>query len=286
MTPNIVVFAYSQLGYESVRYLLETNPTSIAGLFTHRPSPNENIWFHPVADLGRQAGVPVWEDADLKSEDTLSQIRMLHPTLILSFYYRNLIPERILALASNGAFNLHGSLLPKYRGCAPVNWAIINGERTTGVTLHRMVRKADAGDIVDQEAVPIEFEDTALTVMGKLCGAAVKVLTRQYHPLLAGTFTTRPQNEAEATYFRRRTPEDGRIDWTRSATEIYNQVRALTRPYPGAWTSPSDQGRLFVWKAMPLPSNTGPPPGTLISEHPLRFQTGNGILEVTDFSHE
>jgi methionyl-tRNA formyltransferase len=284
MTPNVVVFAYSQLGYESVQYLLKTNRASLAGLFTHRPSPHENIWFRPVADLGKQAGIPVWEDADLKSEDVFSQIQRLNPTLILSFYYRNLIPERILALASIGAFNLHGSLLPKYRGCAPVNWAIINGEHTTGVTLHRMVRKADAGDIVDQEAVPIEFEDIALTVMGKLCGAAVKVLTRQYDPLLTGTFTTRPQNEAEATYFRRRTPEDGRIDWTRSAVEIYNQIRALTHPYPGAWTSAPGQDRLFIWKAVPIPSTTVHPPGTLISEHPLRFQTGDGVLEVTDFS--
>ncbi len=285
MNKNTIVFAYSQIGYDCLKFLLEKR-VPVVGIFTHKPSPKENIWFDSVAKLGRDAKIPVFEDANLKLDETIQKIRNLSPALILSFYYRDLIPETILKIPAHGSFNMHGSLLPKYRGCAPVNWAILNGETETGVTLHEMVKKADAGDIIDQEKVAIEPTNTALEVMQKMCKAAVNVLGRQLPKLFAGTVTKHKQDDREATYFRRRTPEDGKIDWNQPAIKIYNLIRALTRPYPGAWADLPDNRRIYIWGAIPFQAQINvkntPAVGSLLCEQPFLFQTGNGILQVTD----
>ena len=124
-----------------------------------------------------------------------------------------MIPEAVLDLPSLGAFNMHGSLLPKYRGRAPVNWAVLHGETQIGATLHTMVKQADAGDMIDQEAVSIGPRETAFEVMRKVQQAACVVLERQVKALLAGTAPRIPQDDSQATYFSGRKPEDGRIDW-------------------------------------------------------------------------
>ena len=159
----------------------------------------------------------------------------LQPDFIFSFYYRSLLPEALLDCARRGALNMHGSLLPKYRGRAPVNWAILKGECETGATLHYMVARADAGDIVDQQPVPILLEDDAREVFAKVTVAAEIVLARSLPGLIAGTAPRRPQPVEPGQYFGRRRPEDGRIDWTRPALEIHNLVRAVAPPFPGAF---------------------------------------------------
>jgi methionyl-tRNA formyltransferase len=186
----------------------------------------------------------------------------------------------ILDQARLGAYNVHGSLLPKYRGRAPVNWAILHGEAETGATLHHMVAQPDAGDIVDQERVPIGPEDPVGTVMGRVRDAAVTVLERQMDNLLRGTAPRSPQDHAQATYFGRRRPEDGRIDWRRPARELFNLVRAVTRPYPGAFADFPPERRLTVWWARPLPGAALP--GSILSTAPLRIGTGDGCLEILD----
>jgi methionyl-tRNA formyltransferase len=143
----------------------------------------------------------------------------------------------VLATARRGAFNMHGSLLPKYRGRVPVNWAIIRGEHETGATLHEMVEKPDAGRIAGQEAVPIGENDTAREVFARVTEAAGKVLARALPALLDGTASLTPQDLARGSYFGGRKPEDGRIDWTRSAREVHDLIRAVAPPYPGAFTS-------------------------------------------------
>jgi methionyl-tRNA formyltransferase len=144
-------------------------------------------------------------------------------------------PE-LLALPRRGAFNMHGSLLPKYRGRVPVNWAVIMGERETGATLHQMVAKPDAGGIVDQQAVPIGPEDTAAEVFAKVTDAAEQVLARALPGLIEGTARILPQDLSQGSYHGGRKPEDGRIDWTKSAQEVHNLVRGVAPPYPGAFT--------------------------------------------------
>ncbi len=146
-----------------------------------------------------------------------------------------------------GAFNIHGSLLPKYRGRAPVNWAVLQGEKVTGATLHWMAEKPDSGDIVDQQEVPIGPEDTALEVQRRVTAAAVQVLERRLEQLKSGSAPRRPQKEAEATTFGKRGPEDGRIDWTRTAGQVHDLVRAVTHPYPGAFTDIFG-GKTYLWK--------------------------------------
>jgi methionyl-tRNA formyltransferase len=221
---------------------------------------------------------PVWEE----------RIRELKPDLILSMYYRNMIPTRLLNLAPLGAYNMHGSFLPRYRGRAPLNWAIINGEDHTGVSLHVMVKEADAGEVVDQEKVFIGPEETAAAVLPRIREAAVKVLGRQLAGLLSGTAPRTPQDHSLATYFGKRTPEDGRIDWTKSAREIFNLVRALSQPFPGAFTDILIGGktaRLMIWKAVPLPATPGAiPPGQVLKILPLTISCGKQeSLLVTDF---
>jgi methionyl-tRNA formyltransferase len=213
----------------------------------------------------------------------MALLRELAPDLLLSFYYRNMIREEVLKIPSLGALNLHGSFLPKYRGRVPVNWAVINGESETGATLHYMVQKADAGDIVDQEKVEIAFSDTALDVFNKVTKAAVVVLARSFPLLVAGNAPRLPQDLARGSYFGGRRPADGRIDWQLSAIEIYNLIRGVTHPYPGAFTALNGK-KIIIWSA--LPAEGEGEPGRIVSVAPLLIGTGAGLLEIRSLQEE
>jgi methionyl-tRNA formyltransferase len=179
---------------------------------------------------------------------------------------------------------MHGSLLPKYRGRAPINWAVLHGEPRIGMTLHRMVKAPDAGDVVDQQGVDIGPRDTAEQAFRKVMPCARQVLARQIDRLLAGTATETPQDESLATYFGGRKPEDGRIDWSQTTQQIFNLIRAVADPYPGAFTEVG-ASRLMVWWAEPqsVPGGHAPPakPGQIVSVSPLVVATGDGLLELT-----
>jgi methionyl-tRNA formyltransferase len=194
---------------------------------THRDDPNEARWYASLFDFASARGLPVVTDlpADVGS-----------PDLIFSFYYRNMLPLSVLGKARLGAYNMHGSLLPKFRGRAPLNWAILKGETETGATLHEMVEKPDAGRIVDQQAIPIGPDETAVEVFRKLADAAEAVLKRSLPSLIAGKPSFRPNDLAKGSYYGRRRPEDGRIDWSKSAKEIHDLVRAVAPPFPGAFS--------------------------------------------------
>jgi methionyl-tRNA formyltransferase len=234
-----VVFGYHDVGVRCLRVLLDAG-VAVPLVVTHRDDPNERIWFESVAQLAQIHGIEtlVCEDVNLLRE----RISAISPEFIFSFYYRRMLPPGVLALAKKGAFNMHGSLLPEYRGRAPVNWAILKGESETGATLHEMVAKPDAGRVVDQERVPIGPDDLAVEVFRKVTDAAEIVLKRSIHGLLAGTARLREQDLSKGSYFGARRPEDGRIDWSKSALEIHNLVRAVAPPYPGAFT---DQMKVF-----------------------------------------
>jgi methionyl-tRNA formyltransferase len=228
-----VVFAYHDVGVRCLRVLLEAG-VRVPLVVTHRDDPAERVFFGSVAELARSKGIETLEDPE---ENLLERrIANLAPDFVFSFYYRRMLPPELLAAARRGAFNLHGSLLPKYRGRAPVNWAVLKGETETGATLHEMIAKPDAGRIVDQEPVPIGPDETAAEVMAKVAAAAERVLKRSIGKLVAGTAQLKPQDLARGSYFGGRRPEDGRIDWSSSALEIHNLVRAVAPPYPGAFT--------------------------------------------------
>ena len=243
---KIAVFAYSDTGYECLKFLFERG-RDVAVVVTHADDPGEPRWYGSVAELARNRGIEPLFVEDPRDPAALAKIEAARPDLLFSFYYRGILPERLLALPRLGAFNVHGSLLPKYRGRAPVNWAVLKGETVTGATLHAMTAKPDAGDIVDQEEVAIGPDDTAGEVQSRVTAAAVKILERRLEELEAGTAPRRPQDESQATTFGRRRPEDGRIAWTRTAQEVHDLVRAVTHPYPGAFTDIFG-GKTYIWR--------------------------------------
>ncbi|MEP7329234.1 MAG: formyltransferase [Betaproteobacteria bacterium] len=231
-----VVFAYSNVGARCLR-VLRAHGVDVLLVVTHQDNPAETLWFDRVADVAADAGLRVTMHEDLNDPEFLARITALKPDFIFSFYYRKMLSPTILALASRGALNMHGSLLPDYRGRAPTNWAVLHGERETGATLHYMEAKPDAGDIVDQTAVPILPDDNAREVFDKVTVAAEITLNRAMPKLLDGTAPRVPMNLAAGSYFGARKPEDGRINWSQSAQQIHNLVRAVAPPYPGAFTT-------------------------------------------------
>ncbi len=243
---RIAVFGYSDTGHACLKFLLERGEDVVL-VATHADDPKEPRWFDSVADLARSRGIEPAIVEDARDPAALARVKAAQPELLFSFYYRGILPRGILELPRLGAYNIHGSLLPKYRGRAPVNWAVLRGEKATGATLHVMTEKPDAGDIVDQEEVPIGPDDTAIEVQKRVTAAAVKILERRLEELKKGTAPRRPQKEADATTFGRRGPEDGAIEWNRTAEEVHNLVRAVTHPYPGAFTDIFG-GKTFLWK--------------------------------------
>ena len=276
--PSILFFGYSEVGFTCLDLLISRGD-NVIGLITHEDNPDEKIWFKTPAIAARENGIPVHTPDSVNTPDWISRIADMKPDLILSVYYRHMIGQEILDLPALGAFNMHGSLLPKFRGRAPINWAILHGETHIGRTLHRMVKRPDAGAMLDHEGVDITDRDTAEQAFRKVMPCARTVLARQIDPLLVGSATETPQDESQATYFGGRKPEDGRIDWTRTSTEIFNLIRAVTDPYPGAFT---DHGgaRLMVWWAEPVPDRSGKP-GEILSLAPLTVATGDGALQLT-----
>jgi len=251
-----VVFAYSNVGDRCLRVLCASG-VDVALVVTHRDRPAETIWFRRVADTAAELGLRVMVADDPASPELAAAVALTRPDLIFSFYYRALIPTQVLELAARGAFNMHGSLLPKYRGRAPVNWAILNGESETGATLHEMTAKPDAGPIVDRSQVPILPDDTALQVYDKVTVAAEQVLWRSLPAIVAGTAPRWLNDTARGSYFGARTPEDGRIDWSRPAEQVHNLIRALAPPYPGAFTEVAGR-RLILAGARRAPAPSGP----------------------------
>ena len=230
-----LVFAYSEVGVRCVQELLAQG-VEIPLLFTHADDPGENRWFGSVRDLAQAQGIRVETPDSPNAPQWISEGRTANPDFLFSFYYRHMLDKAWLGIPRLGALNMHGSLLPKYRGRAPVHWAILNGESVTGASLHYMVEKPDAGALVDQQSVPILENDTALDVSRKVAEAAAQVLRRSLPSLLAGTARPRPLDLTQGSYFGRRRPEDGRIDWGRGAREIHDLVRAVAPPFPGAFT--------------------------------------------------
>ena len=230
-----VVFAYHDVGCRCLKVLFD-HGVEVPLVVTHRDNPGENIWFGSVADLARRMKIETITPDDPNATHIVEKVRALRPDFLFSFYYRLMLKAPLLAIPTLGAFNMHGSLLPKYRGRVPVNWAVLRGETETGATLHEMVEKPDAGRIVDQEAVPILPDDLAVDVFRKVTGAAERVLARSLPKLVDGTAVLRRQDLSRGSYFGGRRPEDGRIDWREPAKRIHDLVRAVAPPYPGAFT--------------------------------------------------
>jgi methionyl-tRNA formyltransferase len=233
-TTRAIVFAYHDVGVRCLKVLLSAG-IEVPLVVTTKDDPNEIQWFDSALRVAQEYGLPVITPDDVNSPELERTVTELRPDFVFSFYFRSMIGAPLLNAARLGALNIHGSVLPKFRGRAPVNWAILNGARESGATLHYMTARADAGDIVDQLAVPILENDEAREVFEKVTVAAEIILARSLPGLIAGTAPRLPQRLEEGKYYGRRRPEDGRIDWAAGARDIHNLVRAVAPPFPGAF---------------------------------------------------
>lgn len=277
------VFAYHEIGYVCLEELIRAD-VDVLCLFTHPDDPGEEIWFRTPRLLAEKHGIPVYEPQGLRDQEWLKLLQDLSPDFIFSFYYRNLLPREVLDTARQAALNLHGSLLPRFRGRCPVNWVLIQGEEMTGVTLHVMEVKPDAGDIVAQKTVTIDFQDTAHSLFLKLVTAAQDLMRRTLPALQNGTYTRTPQ-VGPSSYFGGRKPEDGLIDWGQDAIRIYNLIRAVTHPYPGAYTYLHGK-KLYIWRANPETGSGNAPMGAVLSTRPVVVNAGKGLLRIVSLQLE
>jgi UDP-4-amino-4-deoxy-L-arabinose formyltransferase/UDP-glucuronic acid dehydrogenase (UDP-4-keto-hexauronic acid decarboxylating) len=277
-----VVFAYHTFGARALRALCDRGER-VAAVVTHADDPAEGDWFESVAEVARSAAIPVLAPPSPNGPEVAAALAPLGADLFLSVWYRRLLGPHLLRLPRVAALNLHGSLLPAYRGRAPVNWVLVNGERVTGVTLHHMTPEADAGDIVAQAPIEIEPEDTALTLYRRMVEVGVDLLGEWYPRVLAGTAPRIPQDPGQATLWPRRRPEHGRIEWSWPARRIADMIRAVTHPYPGAFAG-DGAARLYLWAGTAGALDTaGARPGTILQVGPgeaLVVAAGQGRLAL------
>jgi len=277
-----VVFAYHNMGLTGLEALAR-HGYDIAAVFTHEDDPAERCWFGSVRRWATQRNITVHTTEEVNSPQWIAKITAIDPDIIFSFYYRKMISREILNLPRVGAFNLHGSFLPAYRGRCPVNWVIINGEKKTGVTLHYMIDKPDAGDIVGQRAVEIDVSDTAKTLYDKLCGAARDLLNELLPLIKESRIPRQRQDLNQGSYYGGRRPEDGRINWEKSADEIYNLIRGVTDPYPGAFAFLDNNEKIIIWWAQPAVMIQAAIPGKLIiKDKEALVQTDRNAIKLID----
>jgi len=262
---RVLFFGYSQMGYRAVELLAERGD-EVSAVVTHRDDPRENRWYKTPAEAAAPRGIPVAYAEDLGRDGVVALAESAAPDLVLSVFYRDMLPARVLETARLAALNLHPSLLPAYRGRAPINWVLVNGERETGVNLHHMVARADAGDVVAQRAIAIAPRETALSLYLKVEEAGVELLREALPLVAAGRAPRLPQDESRASVVGRRRPEDGRIDWSWPAERIDRLVRAVAPPWPGAFGEIEGR-RIEVHAGEPAePLPPGVAPGTVRRE--------------------
>ncbi len=239
----------------------------------------------PVAQAARDAGIPLYQPASAKRHEVYEYLDELEPDLIAVVAYGKILPKEILDIPANGCINVHASLLPKYRGAAPINWAIINGETETGVTTILMNERMDAGDILLSREVVIDELDDAVELEERLEQIGAQLLIDTIGAIEDGSVEPRPQDESRATYAPMLTKQDGLIDWSLSARTINNRVRGLL-PWPVAYTNV--KGNLMrIFEAHASDEKTGEEPGTVLaSKDHLAVATGDGILYILEVQLE
>lgn len=273
-----IVFAYHDIGCVGIKTLLNHN-VKIEAVFTHIDDANENIWFESVATLCAAKNIPVYAPENVNHPIWAEKIREMAPDIMFSFYYRNLLGEALLSIPAQGCLNLHGSKLPAYRGRCPINWALVNGETKTGITLHHMTVRPDAGDIVAQADIDISDNDTALTLHHKASAALPALLEAALPGILANKSPRISQDPSFASYFGGRQPKDGEINWNWNPSTIKNLVRAVTKPYPGAFSFSGNRKILF-WDVSISTQTYDVDPGTIVSSSPFTIACAKGAIQV------
>jgi len=288
---RVALLGSTQFSAACLRTLLRLG-IDIAGVVTTQaeiriPSVASSLRIVQHADLGDAAAAAACPVVHLtgKMNEHVGVIGALRPDFLLAAGWYHIVPRSIRDLAPLGAAGIHASLLPRYRGGAPINWAIIHGEERSGVTLFYLDDTVDGGDIIGQTEFPIGFDDTCATLYERATDAACRLLER-YMPLIErGSAPRVPQDATHATSFPLRRPEDGAIAWSSSARRLYDWVRAQTRPYPGAFAWLNDR-KVVIWRAVPLPDQAGAQPGTVLTAREgfgVDVATGDGVLRLLEF---
>ncbi|MBI3820022.1 MAG: formyltransferase [Planctomycetes bacterium] len=276
-----ILAAYHEMGYVGLECILR-HGWEVAAVYTHPDAPNENIWWRRIADYAKENNIPV-EYADISDPAQFEKLKSYDADYLFSVYYRKMIAPAILEIFPKGAYNLHGSLLPHYRGRAPVNWVLVEGQIETGVTMHHMVAKPDAGDLVDQEWVPIEDDESASTLYQKLVDASVNVWDRCLGWFERGKAPRFTQDLTKGCYRGGRTPEDGKINFAWPAKRCFDLIRGVTHPYPGAFAMAGQQ-KYYIWWATPsasIKSGRRAPAGSVLLENGQPVVVcGDGYLRI------
>ena len=236
----------------------------------------------PVKEEALRLGLPVYQPEKLKNPEELQKVLEMDPDLIITAAFGQILPTELLEAPKWGAINVHASLLPEYRGGAPIHQAIMDGKEETGVTIMYMVDRLDAGDIISQTSVPITEEDHTGSMFDKLSVAGTELLKETLPSIISGTNSRIPQAEDMVTFARNISRDQERIDWTRSARQIFNQVRGL-HPWPVAFTTYNELNMKIWWAQVHSESGTGNPGEvTGVTEDAILIQTGDGILAITE----
>jgi methionyl-tRNA formyltransferase len=282
---NVALLCAGEIGYRCLRRVLESDAARLAAVFSYRVEPPQGPYLEKILDLARSHGIHAQDVADFRQERLHSLLGSLKLDYIVAVKWRTMIPKSVLDAARGGLVVFHASLLPKYRGFAPVNWPLINGERETGVTMFYAAEEMDAGDIIDQRTRAITDEEDAGTLDAWLNETVESMLAENLPKLADGTAPRIAQDHSQATYAVWREPEDGHIDWSRPTREVFNLVRGLTSPYPGAF-SMLDGRKLTVWSAeieREPRTYVGRIPGKverIIQGEGVNVLTGDGALRI------
>ena len=260
--------------------MLAQNDFEIAAVYTQPDRPRgrgQEVSYAPVKEVAMAAGVPVHQPQKIRAPEVADQLRSIAPGVIVIIAYGQIIPARLLDIPKHGWINLHASLLPKYRGAAPINWAIANGETRTGNTTMRIDAGMDTGEMLLQQALEIGAQETAPELLARLSEAGAGLITETLRGLQEGALHGRPQNNSEATLAPILKREDGLIDWTRSAVEIFNKMRGFA-PWPGAYSV--FRGQTCHLLGEPVSNETTSElPGTLLTgKQEVRVACGQGSL--------
>lgn len=284
---RLVILCATQRGLTALKTIAEGALAEKISVVSYPEYLGEPLFLEDIRRFSKEKGFEFSTWADIKSRgwDALAASGF---DLLIAVAWRYMVPESFYARARLGAFVFHDSLLPKYRGFSPSVWALINGESHTGMTLFRMSRKVDSGEIVGQVPIRIEEKDDIGTLRSKGTEAMVSLLNAHLTSLIDGTAESRPQDESEATYTCKWIPEDARIDWNKSSREIHNLIRGTTRPYPGAYCRLGDD-KLTVWRSELLTSPNryvSRVPGRLVEmdERGVVVMTGDSVLRLVEVS--
>lgn len=281
---RIVFMGTPAFAVPSLEALLQSENT-VVGVVTQPDKPKgrgQMLATSPIKQLAEKAGAPILQPMKMKDPVFLDALRAWQPDLIAVAAFGRILPQIILDLPPKGCVNVHGSLLPKYRGAGPIQWAIMNGEEETGITTMLMDAGMDTGAMLLQERVRIDPEDTAGSLSEKLAKVGGPLLVETIRQLKAGTLTPRPQDESQATMAPLLDKEMGQVDWNSTAIEIANRVRGLS-PWPGVFTHIDDK-RWTIWKAKALGDPTTAAPGTAVAvtKDAVHIATGRGLLAITE----